>query len=314
MTFLKTINVNRAQNSSPVPSIAPDAPPSGVVPLQAYENIEVSFDPDIATYWCHMRPPAMPVVTNPLLRDLRHMQDQLTASADGGECPIAYFVFASKTPGVYSLGGDLNYFAECIRTGNRKSIHDYARTCVDVVHRNLNAFDLPLITMSLVQGDALGGGFETALSFDIVVAERSAKMGFPEVLFNLFPGMGAYSFLSRRMDAVRAEKMIMSGKIYTAAELHEMGLVDVLAEDGQGEAAIYEYIRKHGSRHNAHRAIYKARRRVNPISYDELRDVVDIWVDAVFQLGETDLGRMGRLTAAQNRRFSRPAPMMVAAE
>ena len=127
-----------------------------------------------------------------------------------------------------------------MNSGNRDSLHRYARTCIDIVYRNINAFNLPMITMALVQGDALGGGFETALSFDLVVAERSAKMGLPEILFNLFPGMGAYSLLSRRMDAMRAEKMMMSGQIYTAEQLHEMGLVDVLAEDGQGEAAVYE--------------------------------------------------------------------------
>jgi DSF synthase len=169
--------------------------------------------------------------------------------------------------------------------------------------------------MALVQGDALGGGFETALSFDVVVAERSAKMGLPEILFNLFPGMGAYSFLSRRMDAMRAEKMIMGGQIFTAEQLHGMGLVDVLAEDGQGEAAVYDYIQKNAHRRNAHMAIYKTRRRVNPISYEELRDVVDIWVDAVFRLTPADLSKMARLTMAQDRRFRRqPRQPQLAAE
>jgi DSF synthase len=319
MTFVQTIHADTSANRSPMTGLSPITPtaplPDPAVPLQPYETIEVSYDPAMATYWCHMRPPIKPIVTNALLRDLRHMQDALETSDGSTQSPLSYFVFASKTPGVFSLGGDLSYFAECMNSGDRESLHRYARTCIDIVYRNINAFNLPLITMALVQGDALGGGFETALSFDLVVAERSAKMGLPEILFNLFPGMGAYSFLSRRMDATRAEKMIMSGQIFSAEQLHEMGLVDVLAEDGQGEAAVYEYIQKNAHRRNAQMAIYKTRRRVNPISYEELRDVVDIWVDAVFRLTPVDLSKMARLTAAQDRRFRRqPRQPQLAAE
>ncbi len=288
---------------------APQVPAHVAVAAQHYDNIDVSLEQDTGTYWCHMRPQGKPIVTNALLRDLQVMQStlpELFESARGtGQKPFSYFVFASRAPGIYSLGGDLNYFAHCMTTGDRESIHNYARTCVEVVHRNVNAFNLPVITMALVQGDALGGGFETALSFDLIVAERSAKMGLPEILFNLFPGMGAYSFLSRRLDAARAQKMILSGRIYTAEELHEMGIVDVLAEDGQGEAAVADYIERMAPKHNAQYALYQTRRRVNPVTWDELRDVVDIWVDAVFQLSDADLRKMARLTNAQDRRLSR---------
>lgn len=319
MTFVQMIQPDASTNRSRTAELAAAANPAPcrdqIVPLQSYENIEVSHDPAMSTYWCYMRPPVKPIVTNELLRDLRHMQDALEASGSRTQSPVDYFVFASRTPGAFSLGGDLQYFADCVNSGDRDSLHRYARTCIDIVHRNINAFNLPMITMALVQGDALGGGFETALSFDLVVAERSAKMGLPEILFNLFPGMGAYSLLARRMDATRAEKMIMSGQIYTAEQLHEMGLVDVLAEDGQGEAAIYEHIQRNTHRRNAHLAIYQARRRVNPISYEELRDVVDIWTDAVFRLTPQDLSKMARLTMAQDRRFRRnPRQAQLAAE
>ena len=81
-----------------------------------------------------------------------------------------------------------------------------------------------------MQGDALGGGFECALASDLIVAEERAQLGFPEILFNLFPGMGAYSLLSRRVGMKGAEKMILSARLYTAEELHELGVVDLLVE------------------------------------------------------------------------------------
>ena len=94
-----------------------------------------------------------------------------------------------------------------------------------------------------MQGDALGGGFESALASNVVIAEKGVKMGLPEVLFNLFPGMGAYSLLSRRVGTARAEQMILSGRLYTSDELFEMGVVDILAEKGEGEVEVYKYIK-----------------------------------------------------------------------
>jgi DSF synthase len=113
--------------------------------------------------------------------------------------------------------------------------------------------------------------------------------------------------------------MIMSGRVYTAEEMHEMGLVQVLAEDGAGEDAVRAYIARHRARHNAHAAVYQARRLVNPVTLGELRDVVDLWVDAALRLSEQDLRKMARLAAAQDRARDRrdragAAPVRMAAE
>ena len=161
-----------------------------------------------------------------------------------------------------------------------------------------------MITIGLVQGDALGGGFEGALSFNVLVAERSAKFGLPEILFNLFPGMGAFSFLSRKLNSAHAQRMIMSGKIYSAEELHALGLVDVLADDGHGEEAVRDYIARNTRAHVAHRSIYRARRRVDPLSLQELRDIADIWVETAMQAVPADLRKMERLMSMQVRRLA----------
>ena len=74
-------------------------------------------------------------------------------------------------------------------------------------------------SIALVQGDALGGGFEAALSCHTIVAEEGVQMGLPEVLFDLFPGMGAYSFLCKRIAPRMAEKLMLEGSVYTSEEL-----------------------------------------------------------------------------------------------
>ncbi|MDE2240378.1 MAG: enoyl-CoA hydratase, partial [Rhodospirillales bacterium] len=91
--------------------------------------------------------------------------------------------------------------------------------------------------------------------------------------------------------------------IYSAEELFEMGVVDVLAEDGQGEQTAQDYIARHNRKFNAHMATLRARRRVNPVTLEELIDVVDIWAEAALNLSAADLRKMDKLCTAQDRRL-----------
>jgi DSF synthase len=253
-----------------------------------------------------MCPETRPSFTLKLVQDIRRLHTHIhTLFADDELAPpFSYYVFGSRVPGMYNLGGDLLHFAERIRAGDIESMRHYAHESVAAMHQHAIAFNKPVVTIGMVQGDALGGGFECALAFDVIIAERSARMGLPEILFNLFPGMGAYSFLARRIGMTETEKLIMSGRIYSAEQLHALGVVDVIAEDGQGESAVRDYIERNKRRHNAHHAIYQARRRVHPITLAELRDVVDVWAEAAMRVTETDLRMMVRLAAAQDRRLA----------
>ncbi len=125
-----------------------------------------------------------------------------------------------------------------IREGDRDGLFDYARTCIDILHASATGYGLPITTIALVQGEALGGGFEAALSANILIAERGARFGFPETVFGLFPGMGAFSFLARRVAPALAKRIIVSGKVYTAEELYQLGIVDQVVADGEGEESV----------------------------------------------------------------------------
>ncbi len=216
--------------------------------------------------------------------------------------PIHYHVLDSRTSGIFSLGGDLNLFHEYIINKDKKGLAKYAKSCIDAIHNIIVGFRLPITTISLVRGDALGGGFEVALSGQVVIAERKVEMGFPEILFNTFPGMGGYHLLSQRLHPGQAEKMILNGKKYKSEELYELGLVDVIAEKNEGKEAVYSYIEKHEKYRNGYSAIRNIRQKVHPISYEELMDVCNYWVDVVLQISERDLKLMQRLANAQNRR------------
>jgi DSF synthase len=189
-----------------------------------------------------------------------------------------------------------------IQARDRDTLLHYAKLCVDNMYPRICSYNSPLTTISLVQGEALGGGFETALSSNVIIAERRSRMGLPEILFNLFPGAGAYSLLARRAGIRLAEEMIFSGRIYTGAELHEMGVVDVVVEDGTGEAAVHDYIRGNERRRNGMQAMFRCRQYLNPVSYEELLNIANMWVDAALRLEEKDLKLMSRLGRSQIKR------------
>ncbi len=217
-----------------------------------YSLFRTRFDVDHGVLWSIAKQDAVPCVTPQFLRELKEHQREIADSQGrllvGEELhDIRFSVLASITPGVFSLGGQLALFRELIRKQDRESLLHYATACIDVIYPRTHHFDLPLVTISLLQGDALGGGLEGALTSDIIIAERKCQLGFPEILFNLFPGMGAYSLIARKVSPKFAEKMILSGKMYSAEELYEAGLIDILAEDGKGVEAVNEYIRETGA-------------------------------------------------------------------
>ena len=198
--------------------------------------------------------------------------DGVIACGDSEE-PIDYVILASGMPGVFQLGGDLNLFRQKIDNRDRNALTTYGRACIDVLYRNYRGHDLPLTTVSLVLGECLGGGFEAALSSDVIVAKNNSCFGFPEILFNLFPGMGANSFLDRKVGQRKAEDIISSGKIYSAEEMRELGVIDVVAEYGAGEAAVNALIKQRSRSRNGLAALAAVRRRVHQITYEELEDI-----------------------------------------
>ncbi|GAB4280833.1 MAG: crotonase/enoyl-CoA hydratase family protein [Deferrisomatales bacterium] len=280
--------------------------------FHSYPELDVEYDEAHRTVWYHMDSRPRPCFTPPLLESIKKLHDRVIRLSrihleDRQPMPVRYMVLASRAEGVFSYGGDLSLFVAYIRDGNREGLRRYAKACIDVVYTNVtNLLGLPLTTMALVQGDALGGGWEAAMSSSVVVAEESAKFGLPEVLFNLFPGMGAYSILARRLTTTQAERMIRSGDVFTAREMHEVGLVDVVAPNGEGPKAVLDFIKQADRRRNARQALFRVRDRYDPVTYNELRDIAEIWVDAAMSLTDKDFRMMERLVRAQNR--SRAAP------
>ncbi len=264
-------------------------------------ELDVLYQPESQALWTFMRPRGRPSFTPPMLADFEDWQRLISDSFGPDQVPLKYLILGSRAPGVFCYGGDLALFRQLILDHNRDGLVRYGHRCCQILHRNINTLHLPILTVGLVQGAALGGGFEALLSFDYIVAERSATFGLPEVMFGLFPGMGAHALLTRKLGSAMADRQIVSNRTYSAEEMYEMGIVHELARDGEGIEATREFIRRTDRRHSGLVAARRAMKVSWALELSELTRITEIWADAALALSEQDLKLMERLASAQER-------------
>lgn len=269
----------------------------------SFDTLNIRYDESYKTLTFAMDPGAIPCFSPQLLKDINRFQTWTSDYLIRKELntDIDFLIFGSDVPGVFNLGGDLKFFVDMITSGDRETLQNYAELSIDVLYANFVNLNADVRTISLVTGTALGAGFEAALSSDYIIAEAGSMFKFPEVVFNMFPGMGAYSFLSRRISPALVERMIVNAEGYTAEQLYEMGIVDVVAEPGEGEMALRSFIKRLNKSNITRRSVIKMRNRVLPLDKQELLDIANDWVDAAFSLNDRDISAMSRLVRAQTK-------------
>ena len=257
---------------------------------RAYPTLRIESAPDGLAHWLYMHEDVglgvRPCFRTPLMEDMWAFLSSISLREGQAPSELRHVVLASSAP-AFNLGGDLELFARLIRSQDRERLLSYARRCVDGVHH--------------IHG-GLGGGLELALSCHTIVAEEGVDMGLPEVVFDLFPGMGAYSYLCKRVSPRVAEKLIMDGALLSSQEMHRLGVVDVLVPRGQGEAAVADLIRRQQRSPHSQLAMNKMRQIAQPTSYQELMAITELWVDTALALPDKALRTMDRIVRAQERR------------
>jgi DSF synthase len=273
--------------------------------VEAGELTQMSawYEADRNVMWMMLDAHPRPCFNPELLRDI----STLARAARQSGLPIDFWVTGSSVPGLYNVGGDLSYFAKHIRAGEREPLVAYARACVDAVYAAMTGFGVGAITIAMVEGTALGGGFEAALAHEFVLAQNNVKMGFPEIAFNLYPGMGAYSLVARKAHMRLAEQLISTGEAFSAQWHYEQGLVNRLFNEGEGYQATRTFIDGMRPKINGIRAMLRTRRRVLPITKAELLEITEDWSESAFSLEEKDLAYMERLVMLQNKTRSKSA-------
>ncbi|QIL20651.1 crotonase/enoyl-CoA hydratase family protein [Thermomonas sp. HDW16] len=284
-------------------------------PVPRYSTLRITESADASVHWCHMhadladnpgRACFKPALVNEIIQYQWSLADRMRRARGEDGAGLQHVVLASDCD-AFNLGGDLQYFCDSIRRQDRHALLTYARQCVRGVHAFHTGLDAGAHSIALVQGDALGGGFEAALSCHTIVAEEGVGMGLPEVLFDLFPGMGAYSFLCKRIAPHQAERMMLSGDVLSSDELYKMGLVDMLVPRGQGVQAVEDVIRANRRIPHARAAMHRVRAMSQPVTLEEMMAITEVWVDTAMQLGEKSMRTMERLVRAQYKRHGTPA-------
>ena len=284
---------------------------SGIDSFARYQTLSIHYEPDLRALSYGLNPDPRPCFTQRVLEEIHTLQRDVerwtdSAEAAGQPRPVEFLIARSDAPEGVWLGGDLAMFVDAVRAQDSQALARYAHLAIEVLYANYRQLDRGITTVAFLRGDTLGAGFESALSCDLVIAEESVSVGFPEILFNMFPGMGAYSFLSRRTSSQLTERMILGGKLYDAEQMAEHGAIDHLLPNGAGPQAVIELLRRQSRRLGTLRGLHMMRRRCHPVTFEELRDIAHQWVDTAMALDERAVQRMDSLRRAQDKRFAVP--------
>jgi len=279
---------------------APASPAVGVAGLlgRPYKTVRLEWHSELRLL--RVRAAVKPIQCYSLaaMTEMQQVLDDISANPG----LLRHLVLTSDVPKVFNFGGDLALFVLLVRAGDVDSLRLYGMKCVDMVWWLENAATLGVHTTVMAAGDTLGGGLESVLPFHRIIFEKSAQAGFPEVLFNLFPGMGAWDFTIRRAGFAVANEMILSGHLYSAEELLYRRLIDLVVPDGEGEQAIDRVVREVDPRHRGTLAALRAQRVASPIRRESLVAIVDQWAESAMGLTDRDLRLMERLARAQVRK------------
>jgi DSF synthase len=266
-----------------------------------FSQLKAFYEEERRVMWMMLHSEPRPCFNQQLVSDII----RLARAARESGLRFDFWVTGSLVPEIFNVGGDLNFFVDVIRKGERDRLMAYARSCIDGVWEIYNGFGTDAISIAMIEGSALGGGFEAALAHHYVIAQKGAKLGFPEIAFNLFPGMGGYSLVARKSNMHVAETLISTGESRFAEWHAEKGLVDHVFEQGDAFLATRTFIDLMRPMLNGTRAMLRARQRVLPLSRAELMDITEDWVESAFKLEEKDIAFMERLVVLQNRRVSK---------
>lgn len=265
-----------------------------------YTQLSAWYEEKRKTIWMMLNAQPRPSFNHQLIEEIMNLQYLVQKAGFA----VNFWVTGSLVAGLYNAGGDLAFFVEAIKNGRREALRAYARACVDCVHAASRGFDTGAISLAMVEGSALGGGFEAALAHHFILAQRDVRLGFPEIAFNLFPGMGAYSLVARRSGMRLAEELIYKGEAHTAQWHEQQGLVDLLFEPGQGTVAARTFIDSLALKLNGVRAMLRTRQRVLSLPRAELMEITEDWVEAAFCLEPKDMAYMERLVLLQQRHMA----------
>jgi enoyl-CoA hydratase/carnithine racemase len=187
-------------------------------------------------------------------------------------------ILYSTLKGGFSAGADLRELYGWIQQYGQAEVTGHAREYLNRIHAVMNALDAcPLTTIAAVHGVTFGGGFELALTCDLIIADKLARFCFPELRLGLIPGFGGIPRLKRDLGNAVVRDLLLTGRSFNTTKAQQIGLVSQVAGEGEvlraarGTAAQLAKFDRTTS--------VTAKRFIKPIPADELRQEIDIFCE-----------------------------------
>ena len=189
----------------------------------------------------------------------------------------ALIISSARTEG-FCAGADLRELHERSQAMRATERQAGVRDFLERIHRVMNTIDAsPLTTIAAVHGVTFGGGFELALTCDLIVADKMTRFCFPELRLGLIPGFGGIPRLKRDLGNAVVRDLLLTGRSINATKAQSVGLVSQVASEGQalhvarGTAAqLTKFDRDTAA---------AAKRFIKPVPHEELRREIDIFCD-----------------------------------
>ncbi|WP_103863588.1 crotonase/enoyl-CoA hydratase family protein [Aquimarina sp. I32.4] len=217
--------------------------------------------------------------------------------------PVKFIVSTLGDNDLYSMRNDLSFVTNSIISKDKSALTLYGYLSVEAMYQIYNSFGLKALTVAFVEEDIFGGAFECALAHDFIVAEEQVEFSLPEnKLFNMFPGMGAYSLLYRKLNTRDADVILTDRRVYKGRDLYDFGCINKIVEKSSSVKMLFSYIEKIKERFNFEYYHTQCKKSVFSLTKKELLNVTDLWVEAYMDIHPSDLYRMEVMENEQSRK------------
>ena len=208
---------------------------------------------------------------------LTELEDFVAALKSAARETHALIISSARKEG-FCAGADLRELYREIQDLDVKQRARGVRDFIERIHRVMNALDeAPLTTIAAVHGIAFGGGFELALTCDLIIADKMARFCFPELRLGLIPGFGGIPRLKRDVGNAAVRDLLLTGRSINAQKAQSIGLVSQVTAEGDAlrvaratAAQIGKFDRETAT---------AAKRFIKPIPREELQREIDIFCE-----------------------------------
>jgi len=178
----------------------------------------------------------------------------------------------------FCAGADLRQLYGWIQEYGQSEVANHARQYLERIHAVMNALDAaPLTTIAAVHGVTFGGGFELALTCDLIIADKLARFCFPELRLGLIPSFGGIPRLKRDLGNAVVRDLLLTGRSFNTTKAQQIGLVSQVVGEGEVLRSARATAKQIG-KFDPTTAVL-AKRFIKPIPLDELRKEIDVFCE-----------------------------------